>query len=46
MLWIHSAHLIEQRFSKKEVIEMMQFVGLREIVVSDRVPFYHAIGKK
>ena len=37
---------LEQRFSKKEVIEMMENAGLAKIVISPGVPFYHAIGKK
>jgi len=37
---------LEQRFSKKEVIEMMEKCGLSNIVVSPGSPFYHAIGKK
>lgn len=37
---------LEQRFSKKEVIEMMENCGLKDIVVSPNTPYYHAIGKK
>ncbi|HVZ95732.1 MAG TPA: class I SAM-dependent methyltransferase [Chitinophagaceae bacterium] len=37
---------LEQRFSKREVKEMMERAGLSEIVVSNGIPFYHAIGKK
>jgi ubiquinone/menaquinone biosynthesis C-methylase UbiE len=37
---------IEHRYSKKEVIEMMQNAGLTEIVVSPNTPYYHAIGKR
>lgn len=37
---------LEQRFSKKQVISMMENCGLTEIVVSPGTPFYHAIGKK
>lgn len=37
---------LEQRFSKKEVIEMMQKCGLSEILVSPNTPYYHAVGKK
>lgn len=37
---------LEQRFSKKEVIEMMEKCGLSNIVVSSKTPFYHAVGKK
>ena len=37
---------LEQRFSKKQVIEMMEAAGLTDIVISDGIPFYHAVGKK
>ena len=37
---------LEQRFSKKQVENMMQNCGLQEILVSPGVPYYHAIGKK
>jgi len=37
---------LEQRFSKKQVIEMMENSGLKEIIVSNGSPFYHAIGKR
>jgi SAM-dependent methyltransferase len=37
---------LEQRFSEKEIREMMQSAGLTDIVVSDGIPFYHAVGKK
>lgn len=37
---------LEQRFSKSQIIEMMQKCGLTDIVVSDKEPFWHAIGKK
>lgn len=37
---------LEQRFSKKEIISMMQIAGLGEIVVSENFPYWHAIGKK
>jgi len=37
---------LEQRFSKKEIIEMMETAGLTDIVVSPGIPFYHAVGKK
>lgn len=37
---------LEQRFSKKQVIEMMQSAGLTNIVISQGIPFYHAVGKK
>ncbi len=37
---------LEQRFSKKQVIDMMRSCGLDQIVISPLTPFYHAIGKK
>ena len=37
---------LEQRFSAKEVIEMMQDAGLTDIVISPGIPLYHAVGKK
>jgi 2-polyprenyl-3-methyl-5-hydroxy-6-metoxy-1,4-benzoquinol methylase len=37
---------LEQRFSRKEIIEMMTNCGLTNISVSDKEPLWHAIGKK
>lgn len=37
---------LEQRFSKEEVIMLMQNSGLNNITVSPYSPYYHAIGKK
>jgi ubiquinone/menaquinone biosynthesis C-methylase UbiE len=37
---------LEQRFSKKQVIEMMSSCGLEDIVISPASPFYHAVGRK
>ena len=37
---------LEQRFSKKQVQDMMTNCGLSEIVISPLTPFYHAVGKK
>jgi len=37
---------LEHRFSKKQVIEMMEQSGLENIVVSPSSPYYHAIGRK
>lgn len=37
---------LEQRFSKEQVIEMMQLAGLTDIIISPGIPFYHAVGKK
>lgn len=37
---------LEQRFSKEQIIDMMQQSGLADIVVSPGIPYYHAVGKK
>jgi len=37
---------LEQRFSKEQVINMMQSSGLADIVVGNKAPFYRAVGKK
>lgn len=37
---------LEQRFSKKEIIQMMTNAGLTNIVVSNGTPYYHAVGRK
>jgi ubiquinone/menaquinone biosynthesis C-methylase UbiE len=37
---------LEQRFSKQEIINMMETSGLKDIVVSPNPPYWHAIGKK
>ena len=37
---------LEQRFSKNEIVEMMQNAGLDQIVISQKMPYWHAVGKK
>lgn len=37
---------LEQRFSKQQVIELMEKSGLVDIVVSPSSPYYHAVGRK
>ncbi len=37
---------LEQRFSKKEIQKMMEKCGLTNIVFSDKIPFWHAVGQK
>jgi SAM-dependent methyltransferase len=37
---------LEQRFSKKEMEFMMMDAGLTDIVFSERIPYWHAVGKK
>jgi ubiquinone/menaquinone biosynthesis C-methylase UbiE len=37
---------LEHRFSKIEIEEMMQNAGLSNIIFSNKVPFWHAVGQK
>jgi SAM-dependent methyltransferase len=37
---------LEHRFSKQQVIELMEKSGLKNIVVSPATPYYHAVGEK
>jgi SAM-dependent methyltransferase len=37
---------LEQRFSKKEIEFMMMNAGLTDIVFSEKIPYWHATGKK
>lgn len=37
---------LEQRFSKKEVEQLMANCGLENIVISSGTPYYHTIGRK
>lgn len=37
---------LEQRFSRKQITDMMTNSGLEDIVISDGLPYWHAIGKK
>ncbi|MBS1576948.1 MAG: class I SAM-dependent methyltransferase [Bacteroidetes bacterium] len=37
---------LEQRFSRPEIQEMMEKAGLRNIVFSTKIPYWHAVGKK
>jgi len=37
---------LEQRFSSKQIIEMMENAGLTDIVISPGIPLYHAVGRK
>jgi ubiquinone/menaquinone biosynthesis C-methylase UbiE len=37
---------LEQRFSAKEIQEMMENAGLTDVVISNGIPYYHAVGKK
>jgi hypothetical protein len=37
---------LEQRFSKKEIQAMMEEAGLKDIVFSPNMPYWHVIGVK
>ncbi len=37
---------LEQRFSRAEIIKMMQDAGLDNIIVSPNMPYWHAIGRR
>lgn len=37
---------LEQRFSKKDVVNMMTNAGLAEIKFSDIMPYWHMVGKR
>jgi SAM-dependent methyltransferase len=37
---------LEQRFSKQQVVELMEGSGLTDIIISPASPYYHALGKK
>ncbi len=37
---------LEQRFSKKEIYTMMEQAGLSEIIFSEKIPYWHSVGKK
>lgn len=37
---------LEQRFTKSEVRQMMERCGLTDIVFSNGIPYWHAVGKK
>ena len=37
---------LEQRFTKKQIQEMMERVGLEEITFSNNIPYWHVVGKK
>ena len=37
---------LEQRFSKKEIKQMMENSGLSEITFSEKEPYWHAVGKR
>lgn len=37
---------LEQRFTREQVRQMMASCGLTDIVISDKAPYWHAIGQK
>jgi SAM-dependent methyltransferase len=37
---------LEQRFSKKELVQILESCGIKDIVVSDGLPYWHAVGRK
>ena len=37
---------LEQRFTKKQIQDMMERCGLIEIVFSNNIPYWHVVGKK
>jgi SAM-dependent methyltransferase len=37
---------LEQRFSRKEIEMMMKEAGLTDIVFSEKIPYWHVVGKK
>lgn len=37
---------LEQRFSKKQMQKMMEHAGLTDIIFSNDIPYWHAVGKK
>ncbi len=37
---------LEQRFSRVEIQAMMKEAGLSEIIFSEKIPYWHAVGKK
>jgi hypothetical protein len=37
---------LEQRFSRKQIMEMMANSGLGEIIIADTLPYWHAVGKR
>ncbi len=37
---------LEQRFTKDEIQSMMERAGLKNIIFSDRTPYWHAVGQK
>ena len=46
MHWIDLGTRLEHRFTKSDVISMMEMAGLSNIVISDSVPYYCAVGIK
>ena len=37
---------LEQRFSKKELVQILESCGIEDVAVSDGLPYWHAVGRK
>jgi len=37
---------LEQRFSKKALVQILESCGMEDVVVSDGLPYWHAVGRK
>ena len=37
---------LEQRFSRKQIQAMMEEAGLTDIIFSEKIPYWHAVGRK
>ena len=37
---------LEQRFSRKQIQAMMEEAGLTQVIFSEKIPYWHAIGRK
>lgn len=37
---------LEQRFTKEKITDMMESAGLDNIIFSNKIPYWHAVGKK
>jgi hypothetical protein len=37
---------LEQRFSRAEITKMMENCGLKNIIISENEPYWHAVGEK
>jgi hypothetical protein len=37
---------LEQRFSRKQIQAMMEESGLTDIIFSEKIPYWHAVGRR